>query len=255
MLLAGAALFAWACVDMSAPKGPAAISLLQLPALFVVLGDTMRDTNGVAATPSLIAFDAAGTPTTATGAQFFTTDTLPVATFNAAGQLVAKSVGSVHIIGQIGQLQTPPVTVTVTTSGPDSIESTPADSTLHAVFNKDSAAGRAPPFPLSVIVRAADHTPMPGVFVTFSIAQHSTTQKYPAVFLTDDNSSTNAFFPVDTTDASGTASKSLVVITNALDPNAVAAGDTAVITVSAKYKGAPLKGSPLTLKIPIKVSF
>ena len=45
------AMIAVACVDMSAPKGPASISVLQLPAPFVVRGAVMGDSLGNPAAP------------------------------------------------------------------------------------------------------------------------------------------------------------------------------------------------------------
>jgi hypothetical protein len=54
---------------------------------------------------------------------------------------------------------------------------------------------------------------------------------------------------VDTTDASGQASRRLVA--NGRLVNA----DTALVTVTAKYKGELLKGSGLIFKLPIKITF
>jgi hypothetical protein len=254
--LAIAVVVAVACVDMSAPKGPAAISLLQLPALYVVLGDTMRDTNGVAGPPSVITFDAAGTPSTAADAQFFTTDSAPVATFSSKGQLVGKTLGIVHLIGQIGRLQTPAVPVTVT-AAPDSLAYTvPTGLTLDTLIaapSTDSAASVGT-LAINVTVLAADQTTVPGVLVTYTLAPHSTTQKYPALFLTDGTSPGQSI--VDTTKAGGTSSRTLTAVAAALAPAVRIGGpDTAFVTVTAKYKGAPLKNSPLKLAIPIKAAF
>src|SRR5581483_5172741 len=100
-IVLAACIVAVACVDMSAPKGPASISVLQFPSLYVVKGDTMRDTNGVAMAPSVISYDAAGNVLSDATAQFFITDSLPAAHF-ANGKLFGDTIGTVHIIGQVG---------------------------------------------------------------------------------------------------------------------------------------------------------
>jgi hypothetical protein len=253
VLVAGGAVTALACVDMSAPKGPASISLLQLPAQYVVLGDTMRDTNGVVGSPSIVSFDAAGMASTATGAEFFTTDSQPVATFNSAGQLVGNTVGQVHVIGQIGKLQTPSVAVTVIPSPPDSLTSTLPDTV--ALFFPPSAdsALSVGSLQLAITVKAQDQSLVPGVIVTYTLSPHSSVQKYAALYLSD--GTTNAQSLIDTTKVGGTSNRTLFVIGAALAPEVrLGAADTAVVTVTAKYKGAPLKNSPLPLKIPIKPS-
>ncbi|HEU4787096.1 MAG TPA: hypothetical protein VFS57_06800, partial [Gemmatimonadaceae bacterium] len=60
ILLVALATLAAACLDMSAPKGAASISLLQLPSGYVVRGDVMRDSGGAAAKLVVLAYDGDG---------------------------------------------------------------------------------------------------------------------------------------------------------------------------------------------------
>ncbi len=225
-----------------------------MPVQSVVLGDVMRDTNGVATAPSLVEFDATGTATVATDARFFTTDTAPVATFNSSGQLVGNALGTVQVIGQIGRLQTPSIQVTVISSPPDSLVNNVPDSAQLALPGTKDSASSIAQLTLAVTVDAVDLTTVPGVLVTYTLSPHASTQKYMAVYLTD-ASNTPQQKLVDTTKVGGTSSRNLIVIGSALPADRLVAGDTAVVTISAKYKGAPLKGAPLTLKIPILVHF
>jgi hypothetical protein len=249
-LLCGIA--ALACVDMSAPKGPASISLLQLPALYIVHGDVMRDTNGTPAGPSIIAYDSHGTPLSGQDAQFFFTDSLHIAEFLTNGQIKGDTTGLAHLIGQIGGLQTPPVTISVTVA-PDSMKKPIADTTLNVVPGADSASSIGS-VALGVNIVGVGDTAVQGVIVTYTLTPHSTTKTYPAMFLTDESGLVSL---VDTTDASGNASRTLRVIAVALDQDVItgARADSALVTATAKYKGAPLIGAPITFKIPVKVSF
>ncbi|HEY4130709.1 MAG TPA: hypothetical protein VGM50_08825, partial [Gemmatimonadaceae bacterium] len=106
---------------------------------------------------------------------------------------------------------------------------------------------------LAITVKAQDQSLVPGVVVTYTLSPHSSVQKYAALYLSD--GTTNAQSLIDTTKVGGTSNRTLFVIGAALAPEVrLGAADTAVVTVTAKYKGAPLKNSPLPLKIPIKPS-
>jgi hypothetical protein len=243
-----------ACVDMSAPKGPASISLLQLPALYIVKGDVMRDTNGTPGTPSIIAYDSHGTPTIVTDAQFIFTDSVHFAAFDATGQIRGDSIGIAHLIGQIGALQTPSVPIAVTVA-PAAMKKPIADTTLNVPAGGDSASAvGSVALGVSVTGGAGADTAIQGVIVTFALAPHASTQSYPSVFLADDN---GAISLVDTTDASGIASRTLRVVSIALDKDVIAGNkpDSALVTATAKYKGAFIGGAPVVFKIPIKVVF
>src|SRR5206468_1510565 len=114
LLLIVGALSAVACIDMSAPSGPATISVLLLPSPSVVAGDTMRDSAGVVAPLRVIAYDANSTPIPGAIAQFFLTDTTATGHIANSDLLVGDQVGSLHVLGQISWVQTKVVVVPVT---------------------------------------------------------------------------------------------------------------------------------------------
>jgi len=253
---AAAAVAIAACVDMSAPKGAAAISVLQLPALYIVRGDSMRDTNGVATAPAVIAYDAAGSPITDAKAQFFITDSVTdaiAAKFGDNGVLLGMKIGIVHVIGQIGNLQTPVIAIPVT-AAPTKMTKPVADTAIIVPIGVDSATSIAA-YSLGVLVQggAGADTTIQGVVVTYALTPLATVTSYPATYLADDNGGMSM---IDTTDVSGQASRRLVINAKALGLQFAAGAlkDTVLVTASAKYKGAPIAGSPITFKIPLKSS-
>jgi hypothetical protein len=244
-VIVGAAL-ALACVDMSAPKGPAAISNLRLPSPSVVVGDVMRDSNGTPAALTITAFDAAGTPTTAQGAQFFITDSTKAAHL-AGGTMLTG------LVGQIGNLQTAAVTVQVTYL-PSKMLHTGTDSTLTAPLSRDTAIVGI--VTLTLRVSSAQDSASAGIVVRYALtrAPSALDPAHPAVFIADN---TNRLATADTTTEQGTSTRHLVVISARLSDQALVAGtktDTAIVEARASYKGAPLDGSPVRFVIPIRVA-
>jgi hypothetical protein len=115
-----------ACSDLGSPgSGVFSITPLQLPLPGIVVGDTMRDSLGVAAPLRVIAFNANGDTVAATPTFVLFDATAHLV--NGA-YLVADDTGRMRIIGGIGNLQTLPETVTVTQS-PDTLFAT--DSAHH----------------------------------------------------------------------------------------------------------------------------
>jgi hypothetical protein len=247
--LFGAAL-ATACLDMSAPKGPASISVLQLPSPSVVVGDVMRDSNGAPAMLSIIAYDADGNPISGITPQFVITDSIKFAHFDANGLLTGDSVGAVHVLGQIGNLQTPVATVPVTVA-PTSIQAVPAVDTFRVPFTNDTTPATTP---IGAVISGANGTFAQGFVVHFALTYAPATKvgKSPAVSLRDGDTLST----VAVTDVSGHASRSLAVIVPFLADAAFAAGqktDSAVIEMTASYKGSPIPGSPIRVVVPIVV--
>jgi len=255
-LVAVGCLVAMACVDLSAPKGPSSISNLQLPATFVVRGDVMRDSNGTPAPPTIVAFDQNGNPVGETGATFFITDSIPHAHF-VQGVVFGDSLGIAHVVGQVGNLQTPVFALPVTVA-PTTIANTltAQNDTLKAPVGADSLSSQGS---VNVQVRvtggANKDTTVDGVRVTFTITSSPPSRaSSPAAFLLDDQNNVSG---VDTT-ASGLAARKLTVISSFIADSTVRAGtrlDSVVIAATASYRGAPLTGSPLRIVIPVKVSF
>jgi hypothetical protein len=255
-----------ACVDLSAPKGgPASISQLQLPAFFVVQGDTMRDTLGRAMPPTVVAYDGAGGVLTSFKPRFFITDSLQQLHFSAIDSSLVSSgaadtAGAVaHVVAQIGSLQTGVQTVYVTVR-PDTLRR--PDTTALAIsvpigdkLDSSSSIGR---LALSTVVRGVGGRPVPGVFVRYTLASSVASRNdSPAAYLTDDANAVflaNSSSP-DTGDVSGVTSRTLVVNSFLATERGALLNDTLVVLVTAMYGGSPLRGSPLRLLIPVTSNF
>ena len=180
-----------ACVDLSAPKGPAAISLVQLPAKFVVRGDVMRDSAGTPAPPLIFQFNANGQQTGAALAQFFVLDSAPVAHFDpTTGVLVGDRLGTVNFIGQVSGLQTPSTQVFVTVEPQVIDQGTGALDTIKAPLNTDTTLvlpidGGASKLP--VIVSGVGDTGVQGVVVHYTLVRTlaSSSPTRQAVYITN----------------------------------------------------------------------
>lgn len=242
-----------ACIDLSAPTGPAAISLVQLPAGFVVRGDVMRDSAGNPAQPLIFQFDANGHQTGHAMAQFFILDSNPVAHFDANGVLFGDRLGTVNFIGQVGGLQTPTVPVPVTVLPTTIDQGTGALDTIKAQLSTDTTL--ALPIgqgasTMPVIVAGVGDSGVQGVAVHYAITRTlaSSDPNRAAVYITGPGGTLNN---IDTTSAlNGQATRLQInVKANLLADLALATGqkvDSVIVQASASYKGMPLAGSPVT---------
>jgi hypothetical protein len=259
----GVAVVVAACVDLSAPNDkPASISQVQLPAFFVVEGDTLRDTLGNAVPPSIIAYDGAGNALTSFESRFFITDSAPALHFNPDSTLSATQPGdtagaTAHIIGQIAGLSTAAQTIYVTVR-PDTLrrESTSSGfDTLEYVPNTSADSSAAvKTLNLSTVIHGAGGAAVPGVFVRYALKTQAASSSTTAlsVYLRDDG---NKVFPFgtstpDTGNASGVTSRTLVV--NGKYFPAGQGPDTVVIEATAMYRGVALRGSPLRFAVRLK---
>jgi hypothetical protein len=246
------AMLAIACVDMSAPRGPASISLLQLPSPSVVIHDVMRDSLGNPKPLSVIAYDANGSPLAGQATQFFITDSAPRAHLTADGVLTGDTLGTVHIVAQVGNLQTPATEVAITVA-PTTFALAPRNGdTLKASFTADSANPTA--YGVPATVTGANGAAAQGFIVQYAL-QHvpSSSTTLPAVYLGDDANNPSS---VDTSDATGRVSRNISVVTARLADQALLSGqktDSVVVIVQAKYNGTLVPPSPIRLVIPFKV--
>jgi len=248
-----AGLVAVACVDMSAPKGPASISSLLLPSPSVVVGDTMRDSVGRAAPLRLIAYDSHDVPIPGTDVQFFVTDSAAVGHITN-GIVIGDKQGAIHVIGQVSGVQTTPVTVPITVA-PTVFALTGKIDTLKvpSAGINDTTSKSVGSANIAVVLRGAGDTASVGFLVKYELAKAPATipSSIPGIFFSDDGTRLSA---VDTSDGSG-ASRKLFVRSWLLVDQAVRAGtkvDSAVVIVTTSYKGAPVPGSPIRVVIPIK---
>jgi len=240
-------------VDMAAPKGPASISSILLPSPSVVAGDSMRDSTGAVAPLRLIAFDANDVPLLGITSQFFITDSFAAARITTSNIVIGEKQGTIHVVGQIGGVQSAPVLIPVTVA-PTLMALAGKIDTLVVPFAGDTTSASTGSETMSVTLRGAGDTASLGFVVKFQLASAPPTiqSPIPGVFVSENGTNVS---PVDTTDAAG-ASRKLVVRSWLLADKALQAGtkvDSAVVVVSTSYKGRPVLGSPLRLVIPIKV--
>jgi hypothetical protein len=259
-----AAIVVAACVDLSAPKGsPASISQIQLGAFFVVQGDTLRDTLGAPVPPSIIAYDGAGGVLTSFTPTFFLTDTSQSLHFNPDGTLSATGTAdtagaTAHLLGQIGRLQTAPQTIYVTVR-PDALERSTTSAVLDSIIPVagDDSASSIATVRLSAVVHGVGGRPVPGVFVRYELRSNiaSNSPNALAVYLRDDSNKAFGFAQStpDTGDVSGVTSRTLVVNSKAVaDRTILTTDDTLSVVATALYRGNPLVGSPLTIRVVLK---
>lgn len=256
LLMLGATL-AVACVDMSAPKGPAYISTLLLPSPSVVVGDVMRDSNGTPAPLAIVAYNSDNSAITGSVAQFFVVDTLRYAHLTSGNQLFGDKIGTTRVVGQIGNLQTTAISVPVTYA-PDTLKKVTAFDTLNAPLGADSATSLST-LALGVMVRSALDSAAQGFIVHYVIIHAPRTASSatsPAVYLADDNGKPAL---ADTSDATGLASPRLAVNTYFMADSArFVTGtyvDSVVIDASAKYNGRVIKGSPIRFIVRLTALF
>jgi hypothetical protein len=237
-----------ACLDLSAPIGPASISTIQLPAKFVVRGDTMRDSAGTPAPPVINQFNVKGQLIGGDGPQFFILDSAPAAAhFDPTGVLVGDHLGTVNFIGQIRGLQTPSVPVAVTVLPTVIDPGVGALDTIKAPLTQDTTVAPGSST-MPVLVRGLGDTTVQGVVVHYAITRTlASNNALPAVYITSGPG--GPLTTTDTTNAAGGASTDrLNVRASFLADVAVATGqkvDSVIVEATASYKGTPLAGSPV----------
>ncbi len=238
--------FGAACIDMSAPSGgPASISLLQLPAGFVVAGDVMRDSAGDPAGMSVIAYDGSGEPIADVTPQFFVTDSNAAAHIESGNLLVGDTIGNVHVVGQVGNLQTAVMTVPVTVA-PTTLVANSID-TLVAPLSGDTAVHGTKA--VGFTVTGSSGATVQGVIVHFSLIDTlpSTDDARPSAYLVNDQATMSG---IDTTDSGGNASRTLVVVAARI-PQGTPMPTTLRVQATATYRGVQLGGSPAITTVPV----
>jgi hypothetical protein len=236
---------ATSCIDLSTdPDEIVAIEFPEFPWPSIVAGDTLRDASG-AVVPLTVRL-LGGDGDVVTGPVEFLTQQssihviagdLLVADDTATGRagIIASTTGIQSVVRQIEIV-----------AAPDSIDADGAVSALAWVVPDDPNLNTSQP--LGGRVLSAPNVGVRSWIVTFQleaggrvIAESDTTQ----IYLVGDNGRPSY---ADTTDLLGKASRRvrLKVAPGLIPP------DSAVITVRASYKGAPLIGSPVRLVLPLR---
>lgn len=226
------------CREVPAPEGDVlSVSRVLLPSPGVVVGDTMRDSSGVAAPLRVIAYRADGQPA----------DPQPTATFVSLDTGAHLSAGSafvigddagtsVRLVGTVAGLRTQTETALVTLK-PDTIVA--ADSTRHtrrfSLITEEVAISSAE---LTVIVRHRNGTAVTGVdavIVQYAIvrALPAVPDKGPTVVLVSGTGPSSR----DTTSAGGRAAR-IAQLRNFTFSSALP--DSAIVNATASYRGVSL---------------
>ena len=212
----------------------------------------MRDSLGHVAPITIRAFDVHGTSTDAQSAAVLHHGHDEGGAAHRRHADRGLKSGSTVLVGQVGNLQTAAVTVPVTFL-PFQMQHLGVDTTLVAPLGDSTQTGVAT---LSLRVSSVEDSASAGIVVRYALIQApaSSPNHGPAVIIQDNSGHVAT---ADTTSASGTSSRRLVVTSAFLADPALAAGtktDTAIVEARASYKGAELKGSPVTFVIPIRVA-
>lgn len=258
MVLAGAALLVagLSCGEVpTLPEGVAYITAVILPSPAVALDDTLRDSLGVVAPIRVYGIDNSGDTVRSISPVFVVTTVPGKSVRLVAGNLViGDSLRTVQIVAQVGsRLQTPPASLDVVRQ-PDSIA---ASSTSSTRFPVPATGEVTSTVSLGVTVTspptgtATTREGVKSIRVRFSV-----TKVFPSTATIPDTTlvlldETGRFqLPtgrdaVDTTDASGNASRRIRAIPLGFDSVEIRASAT-------NLRGAPLKGSPIRFVVTTK---
>ena len=221
-------------------EGIAYISPIILPAPAVAIGDTLRDSLGVATPLRIAAFGRNDEPLADPIATFLPTVVPSPLSISEAGIVKASdtvsTVQTVQLVGRVGnKLQTTTASLLIVPQ-PDSLGRTSSEELVATLPAADTLR-------VTVTGVNAAHTRVgvPGIIVRYRARVYSTgATTAPVIFTVDGGTASrpDSLAAVDTTDASGLASRTLV-----------AAGenvDSVVVYVRARsLRGTPLKGDSL----------
>ncbi len=258
----GAVAVGAACAEVgTGPDAAAAIEMTPYPSPAVVIGDTLRDINGVITPIRAIVRNVKGDPITSAPIRYLYADAprdsaLAVDSITGIVRALRASTADARLGARIGSsLQV--LRVLIVTTRPDSMDrGGQPDASLFTTSFPDTGRTQATKNssqPLTVIVRHIDAigagTLVNGWPVKFEILSpaNPTNDTTKAVFLVDEAGRASV---LDTTDISGTAGRK-VRVRSTVYP-AGAAADTVVVRASVSYKGKSLNGSPIRLVLPVK---
>lgn len=248
-----------ACSEVGlGPDEPAAIELTPFPSPSVVVGDTLRNIDGVATPVRALVFNVRGDVIDGANPRYLYADfniDSALSVDSATGFVVAlkSASGDKRIAARIGGSLQVLRNIRIV-SRPDSVDGTNVTAILGTSLpdtgrrGLDSNSTRA----LSVTVRNIEASAVTGVRswpVRFELLNpaNPTNDTTAAAFLVDDQGRPSV---IDTTDDSGVAGRRVRV--RALQFPVGAAVESVVVRAVVTYKGQPLKGSPVRLTAPVR---
>lgn len=265
LVAAMTAVTAMACSDIfgSASRSAiASISALSLPYPTVVVGDVMRDSLGVAAPVSIVAFDADGnvvanqTPTfTILDATKSTLSTSLAIDQNGFVHGLARDTVGARVFAGFGTLTAPARRIFVSVA-PSKATKTIATWEINfdpLVTDTLTQSNWSPPLELT-LTDASGITTAQGFIVTYAVIRFPAPLNPgdQAAYIGDDVGKPSGR---DTTDLRGVASRRVVLRQSKLDTVSVRKGlktDTIIVRATVRYNGADLPGTPLDYVIPVK---
>ena len=244
IVAAFAATIVGGCSDVGPAGVPASISFDALPAPAVVLGDTLRNADGLAVQLSASVFDARNNQIPDAPVEFLAlNDGIRI---TEDRYVIAESHGdTVLIVAQAGALQTPPVRL-VTVQRPGMLRAV-ADTEIVIEYDPLTAI---PSAAMRVRVLAAEpatvtDTVVPNWRVDFAVTGQAPGDTVPGYLVA---TNTRARASADTTGPDGVASvqyflrpRTLTVLT-----------DTLEVLATARHRGEPLAGSPVRFLLIIR---
>ncbi|MEQ1692159.1 MAG: hypothetical protein ABMA00_12795 [Gemmatimonas sp.] len=261
LALLGASLLV-ACAQIgSEPDVPTAIEMPALPSPSVVIGDTLRNVDGVVTPVKAIVRNLQGdiivdAPVRYLYADFQRDSALAIDSSTGIVRALKASTGDARLGARIGtSLQV--LRIIVVTTRPDSADRVGQSAlglfttTLADTGRTGANANRSPA--LTMVVRHVDSptvtTPVNGWPVRFEVLSpaNATNDTTKSVYLVDEQGRASVF---DTTDASGVAGRR-VRVRAALFPTS-AAIDSVIVRAIVTYKGISLKGAPVRIALGVQ---
>lgn len=232
-----------ACSETSGPGVASAIQLFPLEVPSLVKGYPLTDTLGRPDSLHAVAYDSHGDPIASAPIRYFVIDTFKkIQVDSIRGTVMAVDTGSSRVIAEVGGLQAQPLPITVVLA-PDSafaLDST-TDSLTYTFNGRDTAKA------LRIAVTHATFA-VPSYRVEYQVT-------YPPGFTNTDSSlvlvvnASNQPSLVDTTDATGTGTRSLLIT-----PRTDTITDSVALTVAAFLPDhTPVRGSPVHYLIHVKI--
>jgi hypothetical protein len=237
-----------ACVDVSTdPQAIGSIAFDSLPFPSIVAGESMRDSTGAEAPFRARVFNTQGDPIPDVAVQFISTDTLAtvsdlgvlsVETFRDTPVSVFAVVGSLQARGPDVPIVRAPDTLRQTSS---TIDTLVFDATTELRFSDTVSVQLS-------AVETSGLVPVPNWLVSYRV-QHDGQDLPPGdssvAFVVDLRGSASF---VDTTDGSGRSDRALRVRRAPL----ASPLDSLIVFATARYRGAPVPGSPVRLVLYVR---
>lgn len=251
LLVVAAAVLGVACTDVvTDPDVPVAIELLPAQLPFIVAGDSLRDTLGIATPLAARVLNSDNDEIPAASIEFVVLDTLDLVTIDAQTGLISGiDTGTVRVVATAGDLQSAPVTLVVTLR-PDTLTalSPPRDSMTFLIGRESELDLRARVGHDTTPGGAQDEgVPVRSYVVRFVIVDPPglPTDDSTVVQLVNDN---NRASSLDTTDATGEAKRTV-----RLSPAVRSAPPDSIIVEATALRPdrTPVPGSPLRFVVRI----